>query len=87
MLADGATEHVADFGQGGVEVDVLRLDGVSAGEGQQLSGQVGGPVRGRAYLPQLGLYLGLVGAFLDGEVGVVRDDREDVVEVVVDSAG
>jgi hypothetical protein len=76
-----------------VEVQRPRLHEVAAGEGQQLMGEFGRAVGGQLDLPdviadraQVGLRA-VVGHLLADERRVVRDDGEQVVEVVRDAAG
>ena len=50
VLADQAAEHLFGVGNGGVEVDDLGHDHLSAAEDQQLPGQGRGPLAGLANL-------------------------------------
>ena len=93
MLAEGADEQLLDFPDDLVEVQWPRLHDVAAGEGQQLTGELGRAPGGQLDLPdviadrpQVDLRAILGHLFAD-ERRVVRDDGEQVVEVMGDAPG
>ena len=70
-----------------VEIEHLRLQDLLAAEGQQLLGQRRGAFAGPPHLLDVGAR-GMPGLeFLEHEVAVAEDGREQVVEVVGDAAG
>ena len=93
MLAEGAVQQLAYLGDQVVEVQYARLYDVAAGEGEQSAGEPGGPLGSGLDVQEIvadGLPLhlrGVVLGFLAGERRVVRDDREEVVEVVGHAPG
>ena len=76
-----------------VEVQRPRLHDVAAGEGQQLTGELGRAFGGELDLPDVIAdrlpvdRQAILGYLLVDERRVVRDDGEQVVEVVGDPAG
>ena len=53
ILADQAPEHLEHARDGVVEVENLRGDGLLAGEGQKLAGEVGGALGGGSHFVQV----------------------------------
>nr|BFE69973.1 hypothetical protein GCM10020092_032740 [Actinoplanes digitatis] len=86
MGADAAPEQDAGLLDDRVEVDEFRVGGFLAGKEQQLPGQVPGAFGAAADTQEIVAHV-RVGDLLEGEVEIVEVDREQVVEVVRDTAG
>ncbi len=70
-----------------VQVEHLGGDGLLAGKGQQLPGEVGGALGGLADLLQVGMERLRRVHLLQGQLRVAEDHRQHVVEVVGHAAG
>ena len=86
VLADQAREHLAHFGDDGVQVDHARLQHLHAAEGQQLARHGNGAAGG---------FLNLLHAFLVEsvrafavleQIAIAADDGQQIIEVVRDAA-
>ncbi len=82
ILADDPGEHALGPGQHIVGVDHLGRDDLLAREGQQLTGQVRGPLGGLDDLLDVGADLRALPQLLEDHVRIARDAGEQVVEVV-----
>src|SRR5450759_141372 len=86
VLADEPAEHLLDPGDDLVHVHELRLEDLLAAKGEELAGEVGRALPGRADVGQCRAP-GIVGRHVgQEEVGVPGDDREEVVEIVGDAS-
>src|ERR1700680_2599979 len=87
VLSDQAAKHVLEVADYGVDVHHPRLHHLLPAEREQLSGETGRTVGGSRYLPHIFTAgVGQVDA-IQQHGAVTHYHREEVVEVVRDSAG
>ena len=87
VLADAAGQQALQVGGDEAEIEGFGLGLLATPEDQQLPGEGGGPLGGRADLLDVGPRRVVAGGRLGHESGAVEDDREQVIEVVCDSTG
>ncbi len=86
VLADQPAQHRLHGGHHRVQVEHLGLQHLLAAEGQELPGERGGAVRGRAHERGVAVDRVLRPQPRQDHLGAPRDDGEQVVEVVRDAA-
>ena len=87
VLADEPPQHLEHARHGLVQVEHLRGDGLLAGKGQQLPGEVGGALGGLAdFLEIVMERLGRV-HLVQGQLRMAEDHAQHVVEIMGHAAG
>ena len=87
MLADEPRDHLLNAADDVVRLEQLRRGHLLPPERQQLAREGRRPARGTEQLVQVGSPLRSRGELARQELPIVRDHREQVVEVVRDTAG
>src|SRR5262245_7997094 len=85
-LADQPPQETLAVRDHGVQADQLGVEHLPAAEGQELPGEVRGPVGGRAYVGDVAAHP-LVAGLARREVGAADDGHDQAVEVVGHAAG
>jgi hypothetical protein len=87
IRAGEAAQHHQQARHGFVEIEPLGGNGLHAGKGEQLPGQIGGAVDRFADFLQIGKERLVRVCVVQGHLGIPKDDPQHVVEIVGNAAG